>query len=342
MTEMVNFEPKECKVLCEDTQAISREEWLKLRKNGIGGSEIGGLVGLSEYSTPLTIWYDKLSEDSDNDKSSVSAQIGNLLEDFILTEIESRLKTDVHNEIRVYPYKKMFEYVPFPHAIANPDGLIWHPEKGWGLYEGKTTAVNYRDEWKEDSVPPNYLAQVQWYLGIMGLKWGYFGYLIGNNEIDYTYFEFDQEFFDILLDRAKAFWMENIAKKIMPEATEFYKAESKTIGKIYPYDEGTELEMGTDDELLHLLNKRANVKKELDELDKMYNQLTNKIKLMCGTNARVYVGGWRVDYRRGTEENPQGQKRVNSKMLKARHPDIYDEVVEFMKKPYFAIRELKH
>lgn len=343
MNELImNVEHENCTIICEDVSLIDRDEWLALRKNGIGGSEIGGLVGLSKYNTPLTIWYDKLSENSENDDSSVSADIGNLVEDYVLTKTETLLKRDVHPGIRVEPYKKMFQCDSIPYALANPDGRIFHPEKGWGLYEGKSASEYLKTDWDEDTVPPNYLAQVQWYMGILGYKWGYFGYLIGNRTIEYTYFEFDEEFFNLLLDRAKAFWTVNILKNIMPEATEYYEAESKIVGKIYPYDEGTELNLGTESDLINLLNKRSIAYEKMKESKTEYEMLSNKVKLICGSNSRVYSGGWRVDYRRGTKEEPKVQKRIDKDKLKARYPEIYKEVLKDTPSTYFRCTALEH
>ena len=37
------------------TKGMSREEWLKLRKTGIGGSDAGAICGLNPYSSPMKV-----------------------------------------------------------------------------------------------------------------------------------------------------------------------------------------------------------------------------------------------------------------------------------------------
>ena len=57
------------KVLLENIH-LQRDEWLKLRKNYIGSSEIGTICGLNPYSSPLQLWRYKTGRDSpreDND-----------------------------------------------------------------------------------------------------------------------------------------------------------------------------------------------------------------------------------------------------------------------------------
>ena len=41
------------------TEGLSREDWLKLRTTGIGGSDAGAILGLNKYSTPLSVYLAK-------------------------------------------------------------------------------------------------------------------------------------------------------------------------------------------------------------------------------------------------------------------------------------------
>ena len=40
-------------IVKKSTRGVSREKWLEMRKQGIGGSEAAALVGLSEYSIAI-------------------------------------------------------------------------------------------------------------------------------------------------------------------------------------------------------------------------------------------------------------------------------------------------
>ena len=43
-----------------NTKKISHEDWLNLRKRGIGGSDAGAVIGRNPWSSPITIYSDKL------------------------------------------------------------------------------------------------------------------------------------------------------------------------------------------------------------------------------------------------------------------------------------------
>ena len=54
------------------TAGLSREEWLRYRKKGIGGSDAGAVCGLNPYSSPIKVYYDKTQEEiSDYDNEAM-------------------------------------------------------------------------------------------------------------------------------------------------------------------------------------------------------------------------------------------------------------------------------
>lgn len=47
-----------------DTKSLSREDWLEVRKNGIGGSDAAAAVGLNPYKSCLELWLEKTNRDA--------------------------------------------------------------------------------------------------------------------------------------------------------------------------------------------------------------------------------------------------------------------------------------
>lgn len=41
------------------TVGMSREDWLEQRRHTIGGSDAAGIIGLSKWSSPVSVWADK-------------------------------------------------------------------------------------------------------------------------------------------------------------------------------------------------------------------------------------------------------------------------------------------
>lgn len=70
-------------------QGVKRNEWLNLRKTGLGGSDAGAVCGLNPYSSPLQVFYDKTSEEV-QDKDSESMRQGRDLEGVCGTAVHGR------------------------------------------------------------------------------------------------------------------------------------------------------------------------------------------------------------------------------------------------------------
>ena len=44
----------------EEAERAERAEWLQWRRGGLGGSDIAGVLGLSPWSSPWSVWADKV------------------------------------------------------------------------------------------------------------------------------------------------------------------------------------------------------------------------------------------------------------------------------------------
>ena len=44
-----------------ETDGLSREEWLEYRKQGIGGSDVAAILGISKWKSEIEIWITKTS-----------------------------------------------------------------------------------------------------------------------------------------------------------------------------------------------------------------------------------------------------------------------------------------
>ena len=58
---------------------LSREEWLRLRKNGLGGSDAGAVCGLNPYVSAMEVFQDKTTEEVE-DVDNESMRLGRDLE----------------------------------------------------------------------------------------------------------------------------------------------------------------------------------------------------------------------------------------------------------------------
>lgn len=60
----------------------SHEEWLKIRKGYIGGSDAGAIIGLNPYNSAFSVWAEKTGQVPEFE-GNISTRVGTYLEDLV-------------------------------------------------------------------------------------------------------------------------------------------------------------------------------------------------------------------------------------------------------------------
>ena len=146
------------------------EKWLELRTTGIGGSDVGAIMGLNKYASPLTVYLAKKNVEGFN--GNAATEWGHILEDPI------RKKAAEELGIEIISVPGMYTSNDIPYMNANLDGLC-HAEnqvviggesvEGLGGYEIKTSSRG--EGFSDDEIPDSYYCQVQHYMAVTGLSW---------------------------------------------------------------------------------------------------------------------------------------------------------------------------
>ena len=68
-----------------NTLNMPKETWLKLRKNGIGGSDASSILNLNPYRSSVNVYMDKIDENIEI-KTNMKMILGKKLEDFVAKE----------------------------------------------------------------------------------------------------------------------------------------------------------------------------------------------------------------------------------------------------------------
>ena len=169
-------------------------EWHELRNEPgvIGGSDIAASAGLSNWTSPITLWAKKTGQIPDEVTPNMSMKLGTILEEPIL-----QLFADEHPELTILT-TGTWANKTYPWMRANPDGLYLDADGNWGIVEVKFS----RDYWT--AVPQSYRAQVLWYMKVFGIKQAKLVALAGSSYQEYD-IEWDQFEADTLFEAAVRF-----------------------------------------------------------------------------------------------------------------------------------------
>jgi len=220
------------------------EEWHEQRSKGIGGSDVGILCGLSEWTSPYTWAAKRLGKIESNNETSEPMEWGNRLEPVILDAFQ-----DKYPDIELWRDAGTWHHKDRAWQQANPDAL-YTADGGntWGIVEVKT--ARYEDQWKQsedgknDVIPPTYRAQVLWYLQTFGLTHAYVVVLFSGSkfrvfEVHYDAFEADAN-----LQKVSDFLAEFVNKETLPPFSAPFNSTLETVRFMHPDIEDAEVELG--------------------------------------------------------------------------------------------------
>lgn len=141
-------------------------EWLKNRKNGIGGSEISAVVGCNPYLNNVELWELKTGKRQAEDISEKPyVKYGTKSEE----HLRELFKLDFPEYSVEYVENNSFRNNRFPWAQASLDGWLTDKEGRKGILEIKTTEIlqsMQREKWK-NQIPQNYYCQVLFYMAVL-------------------------------------------------------------------------------------------------------------------------------------------------------------------------------
>lgn len=208
------------------------------RMTGLGGSDIGAILGMNPYRTPYQVWMEKTGR-ADAVESSLAARWGIYAEEFVAREYSDRTgaKVQRYNAMLRHPAAPLIGHVD---RLVIPDGAkvaAWRKEIRTDLgLECKTVsafAVGRDSEWGQagtDEVPRRYLLQVATYQALTGCQHWDLAALIGNTDFRVYHFTRDADLEGYLLEEASRWWRDYVIADTPPPPSSELEARQRWPG----------------------------------------------------------------------------------------------------------------
>ncbi len=301
------------------TKDLSHEEWLRYRKQGIGGSDAGAICGLNPYVSPMSVFYEKTSseiEDYDNE----SMRQGRDLEEYVARRFmeETGLKVRRSNV--------MYQSEEYPFMLANVDRLISGENMG---LECKTASAYNADKWTGDSVPAHYELQCHHYMMVTGAKAWYLAVVILGKEFKYKRIERDEELIQNLITIEKEFWENHVLNNLMPDP-DGSDISDEVISRYFPSALKKTIPLPSD--LNEQLKRREEIILLAKKLTQEQNQIEQQIKLYMGEYEMAFNEHYRVSW------SNVDTVRIDSKRLKEERPDLYRDFAKNSQSRRFTVK----
>lgn len=324
---------------------LTHEEWLKMRNDGFGSSEIAHCCNLSKYGSPLKFYHAKRAamQGEPQEFESMITKFGHWLEPSVASAFE---ECTGHKVIKSTSGDFIVKNDLRPYLQASPDRYYWidengkHNEANKGILECKTTNLSLEDE-KEDLVPIkgyntivdnnalvaeektlyipiSWYCQVQYQLLVCNKKHAALAYMrLMSRDFGYCYIDFDEDFCNGMLHDADEMW-ECIQNGVEPKITTIEDANDKWPGHI----DGTAKE--ADMEISTTIGRIKELDAQIKPLEKQRKQYTDSIKMYFEDFESLTIGGEiAATYRKAADKMV-----LNDKRLQLEAPEIYEKYLE--------------
>lgn len=298
----------------------SEEEWLRLRRDGIGGSDAAAVMGISKYKSPLKCYKEKIGLIEEDMSDNIFIKKGKDLEALIRDQYVVPYMYEKGYHVRRPDF--MLVNARCPWLQANLDGIavpINDLDKTFTdnvVVEIKWVSEYAESNWFGDDycgVPASYYAQVQHYMTVTGASKAIICALFDK---DWTmhYFEvpYDIKFCIQLLKETEQFYNLNLERGIPPRITPSLDKEDVLDKVLNPPKEFIpSVEMS--DKCAQYQMLKAQVR-ELDaKADRLHDDI---IAMYCEGNQPST--GFRVSsYKRS-------RTALDAKKLEREYPDAYE------------------
>ena len=193
------------KVILGDSEAVSREEWLKERKKGVCSSDFPQVVGMSSFGSAVGVYEDKINpevvETEVTESQKFLFDFGHAVEPKLHERIASLIRATAVRD------KRMVESTRFPYMRNNCDGLflfedditmysvtntesVRFKKDDIIMFEAKTSHWTLFDRWDEIRMGPlpEHVAQCKHGMITRGFDWCVISYCRGSSlERDVVY-----------------------------------------------------------------------------------------------------------------------------------------------------------
>lgn len=284
-----------------------RDTWLDARQNGIGGSDVPGIVGLSDYASPWQVYLDKLGElpDRRTDAMDWGLRLEPVVRDWF-TESTGITVTRCG----------LLANVDRPWQIGSIDG-----ETGdGGVLEVKTTSVFRAPEWADGQIPDDAELQTQHYLDVTGYDHAWVAVLIGGQRPELRRLDRDDNLIGQLRGIEAEFWSRVVDRR--PPPVDGLDTTRRVLNGRWPHVDPDSVRILNPADLDPLLARRALLKEEAARVKRDLTEAENRLRALIGDAEYGVPAGsdtpavtWRWRDRAGYEVAPTRYRQLTVKEI---------------------------
>jgi putative phage-type endonuclease len=280
------------------------------RSKYIGGSDIGAILGLSRFRSPLEVWMEKTGKETKR-LDSLPLRFGSFAEEFVAIEYARATGFELIHDESIYIHPEHSYMSAHIDRFVLEDGSS-SPTR---ILECKTANPFSSVDWGEigsDEVPMSYLCQCIWYMAITNINQVDLAVLFGNSDFRIYEIARDMELENTILQKASSFWEDYVLKDMPPPAQS--EADCQTLFSKGDPAKSVQAKAQT----LELTKRLQALNSEIDVREEEISSIKQSIMNQMGEAESLLYQGKVL----ATWKAPKPSFRLDSKRLELEHPEI--------------------
>ncbi len=280
------------------TKDMSRDEWLSVRKQGIGASDAAAAVGLNPYQSQLELWMIKTGRDTTLPKADPLDENspmywGNVLEPTVAECYSKRTGNKVRrvNAVLQHPDKdKSWMLANLDYAVVSNDEVQ--------ILECKTAGEYGTKLWKE-GVPEYVQCQVQHQLAVTGKAAADVCVLLCGQRLEIHRVERDDELIARLINLERVFW--HYVETDTPPPSDGSDSSALALQHLYPQNSDDVIDFSEDKDVSNQFIDLISTKADIDLLKQYETKLKQKIQERMGSAYKAIFSSGEVTWKRSKD-----------------------------------------
>mgnify|MGYP000735838812 FL=1 len=280
------------------TKDINRQQWLEVRKQGLGSSDAAAAVGLNPYQSQLELWLIKTGRDADLPKPDATDESspmywGNILEPIVAAHYTKHTGHKVRriNAVLQHPESdKSWMLANLDYAVVGADDVQ--------VLECKTAGEYGARNWRE-GVPEYVQCQVQHQLAVTGKQAADVCVLICGQEIKIHRIERDEALITKLIELERRFW--HYVLTDTPPPADGSESAGLALRYLYPFDTGNTLDFSQDKEVSAVFSELLQVRVQADDYKKREDFLRQCLQQRMGEASKASFANGSISWKRSKD-----------------------------------------
>lgn len=294
------------------TKDLNREDWLDVRKRGIGSSDSSAAIGLNPYKSQLELWLEKTNRDlgltkPNQDDDSTPVFWGVVLEPVVASQYHRR----TGNKVR--KVNAVLQHPEIPWMLANIDREVVGSAEVQ-ILECKTAGINGARLWR-DGVPKYVEVQVMHQLAVTGKQAADVAVLLGGQQLEVYRIERDDVLIQHLIELERQFW--HYVETDTPPPADGSDSADMALRLLYPEDTGVVIDLSQDQSLNETYTELKQVRQSLSDLSTRESVLKQRLQESMGSASKAVFANGSITWKKAKDGTA-----VDMEALFKAHPDL--------------------